>query len=166
MKRYIQSSVEINHIIEVILNFEPKSIIESSDKVEHPDSISKKHRLTDDQLRNFNDLVESMTAPLYARKFVINNECQSKKSYTYYIDFTPVDRDGNVFDDQFRMLFRASDHNIKHGSEGHVAEGMILKSFTLLGKKYTNPFLLQRKISDICNHLMDEDFLYAVTLDT
>ena len=173
MKRYIKpfddesKMYDAKYLIEIVFNYEPNyEDVAASARVSHPKSIKKSKRLTDAQLRTFNDLVDSMIGPLIKRKFIIKNEYQSKRSYAYYVDFYPVDRQGVKFNDTVRILFRASDHDLVHGEEGFVAEDLILKSFTLLGETYTDPFALQRKVIDICEHLMDGDFMYVATVDT
>ncbi len=173
MKRYIRlfdnesNMYDAKYVIEIVFNYGPKyEDVAASARVMHPKNIRKIDRLTDAQLRNFNDLVDSMIGPLVKRNFIIKDEYQSKKSYAYYVDFYPVDREGCKFKDEVRIIFRASDHDLVHGEEGLVAEDLILKSFTLMGKTYTDPFALQRKVIDICEHLMDGDFMYVVNVDT
>lgn len=172
MKRYIRpiddeaTMYAAKYIIEVVFNYGANSSeVAASNRVKQPNHIKRQYRLSDSQLQTYNDLVDSMIGPLLKRKFIINGEWQSKKSYAYYIDFYPVDRDGNKFPDHVRMIFRASDHDIVHGEEGLVAEDLVLKSFTLMGETYKDPFSLQRKIIDICEHLMDGDFMYVVNID-
>lgn len=173
MKRYIRPIVDessiydAKYIIEIVFNYEPDvSNVAASSRVNHPKNVKKRDRLSDEQLKIFNDLVDSMIAPLIKRRFRINKEYQSKKGYSYYVDFNPVNREGVLFDESVRILFRASDHDIKHGEEGFVNEDLVLKSFTLFGEIYTDPFSLQRKVIDICEHLMDGDFMYVVNVDT
>lgn len=173
MKRYIHIIENENdvynskYLIEIVFNYEVDTDkVAASERVKHPMNIKKRDRLSDDQLKIFNDLVDSMIAPLVKRNFKINKEYQSKRGYSYYVDFNPVNREGDPFEESVRILFRASDHDIKHGEEGFVNEDLILKSFTLFGQTYTDPFSLQRKIIDICEHLMDGDFMYVVNTHT
>lgn len=158
---------DAKYLIEIVFNYDYKfDDIAASERVKHPTSVKKKFRMSDSQLQTYNDLVDSMIAPLIKRNFIINKEYQSKRSYAYYIDFYPVDREGNRHDESVRLLFRAAEHQMKHGEEGPVSEDLILKSFMLLGEEYKDPFALQRKVIDICEHLMDGDFMYVVNLET
>jgi len=158
---------DAKYLIEIVFNYDYKSDdVAASERVKHPLNINKKFKMSDSQLQTYNDLVDSMIAPLIKRKFIINSEYQSKRSYAYYIDFYPIDREGNRYDESVRLLFRASDHAIQHGEEGQLSEDLVLKSFLLFGEEYKDPFALQRKVIDICEHLMDGDFMYVVNIQT
>lgn len=173
MKRYIQkfddesNLFDTEYFIDIVFNYGPRnSTIAASDRVKQPKIISDTNRLSQSQLNTYNDLVDSMLGPLVKRKFIINREWQSTRSYAYYVDFYPVDRQGNRFDNLVRIIFRAAEHDITHGEEGLVDEDLILKSFTLMGETYKDPFDLQRKVIDICEHLMDGDFMYVASVNT
>lgn len=171
MKKLIKSDdssiYDAKYLIEITFNYDfNTSNIAASERVKHPLNIKKKFKMSDSQLQTYNDLIDSMIAPLIKRKFIINNEYQSKRSYTYYIDFYPVDREGNRYDESVRLLFRAADNVIQHGEEGQLSEDLVLKSFLLFGEEYKDLFALQRKVIDICEHLMDGDFMYVVNIQT
>lgn len=173
MKRYIRlfddesKMYDAKYIIDIIFNYGPREeSIAAANRVKQPKIINDRNRLTQSQLNTYNDLVDSMLGPLIERKFIINKEWQSTRSYAYYVDFYPVDRQGKRFAESVRIMFRAAEHDITHGDEGFVSSSLILKSFTLMGETYQDPFALQRKVIDICEHLMDGDFMYVATVDT
>ena len=167
MKRYIKN-IEPKYIIEVIINTDTvhSDVAAATSYVKHPVSIKKSARMSNQELQFYNDFIDEMHTPILSRNFIIINEYQSKKSYAYYIDFYPVDRDGKKFDEAVRILFRVAEHNQVHGTPDRVSEELIIKSFTLDGVTYPSPYRLRLKISDICEHLQDGDFDYVSNLRT
>lgn len=161
------SSYVSDYFIEITINTDVEHTnIAASELVKHPKSIKKSARFTDEELRFYNDFIDSMRAPIIHRKFRIKNEYQSKRSYAYYIDFYPRDRNGKEFGELVEIIFRVAEHNIKHGDVDDTSETLIIKSFTLDGVTYPTPYDLQKKIIEICEHLQDGDFGYVSAMRT
>ena len=170
MKRYIKThsyAKEPKYIIEIIINTEvSESEVAASEKIKHPLSVKKKNRLSDDELRLYNDFIDSMRTPIISRNFIIIREYQSKKSYAYYIDFDPVDKQGQPFNGPVRIQFRFAEHNQKHGKAENTSSDLIIKSFTFNDITYDSYYPIFKKVIDICNHLQEGDFEYVTMYRT
>ena len=166
MKRYIRKSNPV-YIILIDINTEVvQSNVAAANYVNHPKSVKRSIRMSDQELKFYNDFIDEMRTPILSRNFIILKEYQSKKSYAYYIDFFPIDHQGNRFQEAVRILFRVADHDTAYREDDRVSEELIIKSFTLNGVTYASPYQLRKKISDICDHLQDGDFDYVSNLRT
>ena len=88
-------------IINITLYMDIKSYEIAESKLHHP-SIKKK--LTNAQLTAYGDFIDTIASVIVTTGFKIKREYQSKKDYTYYIDFKGSD-------EIWEIRFRIADHN-------------------------------------------------------
>ena len=160
MKRYINNK---KRWIEIVVYIDPSLPQEiAAVELHHP---SSKFKLTDEELQIYEDFVESMISPMQARGFKIIKEYQSNKSYAYYIDFYPVDKQGNLLD-EIHVVFRIADHDLSHGRQGAVSSERFIKSFTINNLSYDKMLPFIKRIGIICDHLQEGDYDELLTRPT
>ncbi len=147
--------------IEIVLYINP-SLPQDMAAVElhHP---SSRFKLTDEELLIYSDFVESMISPIYAHGFKIVKDYQSNKSYSYYIDFYPVDKKGNLLD-KVHIIFRLSEHVDK--SKFHSSSRIFIKSFVINDISYDKMLPFQDRINYICDRLAEGDYDELITRPT
>lgn len=166
MKRYV---------IEVTLLVYPKDVVDfaASERVHHPSNVKKRYLFSDQQLADFNDLVDSVCSVIDHFGFDIVDEGQSKKSYSYYVSFFPTDQYGNRWDDTVEIKFRLANH-LNYGSTNQISDRfnkgksienysaeqpmVYVKSFLLGSKQYPGQFAIMQAVKKICINLKAGDY--------
>lgn len=163
--------MKAKHIIDITLYMDPEITDVAAARVTHPKSISRKRKYSEQQLADFNDLVESVISILVHYNFDIIHESQSSQSYAYYIEFLPTDENGDVWDEVVGIKFRLADHRNK-GAESEKARKVydnykqsaekkritVIKSFFIGSTQYPGPMSVITAIRDICKNLKDGNY--------
>ena len=158
MKRYVQP---LKTWIEIVLYVDPELPQDiAAVKLRHP---SSRFKLTDDELQIYEDFVDSMLSPITAHGFKIVKDYQSSKSYAYYIDFYPVDKEGNLLD-EVHVIFRMAEHELKHGLKS--SDNRFIKSFVINNITYDKMLPFQQRIDFICDRLQEGDYEVLLTRPT
>lgn len=174
MKRY-NHSTRPKHTIEITLFVDPEDIadVATSSRVRHPQSVKKRYLYSDQQLADFNDLVDSVYSVIDHFDFDIVDEGQSKKSYSYYIDFFPTDQNSDRWDDSIQIKFRLSNHSNRgadnkssntsnrgqnKGRDESDKPMIYVKSFMLGSKQYPGQFAIMQAVKKICISLKAGDY--------
>lgn len=122
-------------------------------------SVTCKHKKSDEWLKNLNDLVRSIIGSLQGRGFHILKAKPSKKSYTYYIVFQPVDKNGDLWDTELSLQLELRDHvSSTHSDKGSITKDLIVKTYYLEDKSYKGMLALLRELWRIFDRLQDGDF--------
>lgn len=152
MKRYIDTK---KRWIEIIVYVDPAYIehVAAGVQLHHP---SSKFKFTDKELENYTCFVDSMISPIESHKFYIVKEYQSSKSYAYYVDFFPVDKEGNLLD-KVHVIFRIAEHPLKRNS-GKSSSTRFIKSFTINDVNYTDLLPFIERVDYICDRLQEGDY--------
>ena len=124
--------------------------------VKHPVSIKKRKRISEVKLTILNDVVASAENSIKSHKFEIISQGQSHKDYTYYIRFYPITKDGVKLDDVL-IIFRIADHKSKQIEVEAENPKVVIKSFVLSGKAYSNSVEFIKAFNDICEGLYTGD---------
>lgn len=155
MKRFVQNR-KPSHTIDIVVEFNQCWDDIAASAVEHPKNVKKKYLWSDDELTAYNDLIETIIGIIRSHKFEILQSYQSKRSYSYYIDFLPTSGDEVI-----EIRFRIADHARRELSdEGIVTtdNAPIIKSFTLGSKKYPNMIDIYKAVKHICDDLAKGDY--------
>lgn len=151
MKRYNIPTLEI------LLTIGQLDQIAAASKIKHPASISKEYLLTDEQLQILNDIVDTTITNILYYNFKIVSEYQSKKSYSYYIRFKPVDKNNEPLPD-FKIVFKLANHPIKGRNTKQPERSTFIKSFIVNDEVYTNPIEFISKIQKVCESISEGDY--------
>lgn len=158
MKRYVHNNSDVT-IIRIYVNvYDDSNYVaaagqENFDKMEKHPSINKKHKRTDAWLSELNDLAASVFMALKGRNFNIIRQWYSKKSYTYYYRFQPVDVNGQLIDKEYEIQIELRDHpSSTHEDHGLVTPNLVIKSYDLDDERYSNRIQLLKAVW----HLLDE----------
>lgn len=99
MKRYVTKANNLTHyLLRVIIEVGYLNDVAASEYVNHPKTVSKKDKLSDEELAALDGLVAQILKMLNKFNFTISKKTQSPKSYTYYIKFTPTDANGDEWE--------------------------------------------------------------------
>lgn len=163
MFRTIRASQDPKYIIDIIIEFfELNDSIAANTQfkyIDHPKSIKKKNKLTDAQLVELNDAIESIISVLYEYKFKVLLQYHSKKSYGYYVDFHPRADTGELLD-KVRIRFRIANHKMIGNEEKvSVSSRMQIKSFYIGSKEYPDIIDVQNALDPICQGLKSGNYL-------
>lgn len=139
-------------IIEILIELDYKrNDIAATDLIKHPDSIKKSRRLNDLKLQILNSIAMSAVVSIKGQGLEIVKQKQSKKDYTYYIQFRVTYEDGSTFDTA--IIFRIGNHPMK-GDETDIDSGsVIIRDFVVKGKRYDNSASIIQTIGNICVEL-------------
>lgn len=123
--------------------------------VNHPKNVKKKYLWSDDELTAYNDLIETVLGLIKSHKFEILRNYQSKKSYSYYIDFLP-----NRGSEVIEIRFRITDHSKRSLNDETAFSGSapIIKSFVMGSKRYSNLVDIYKAVKNICDDLLKGDY--------
>ena len=162
----IKKQPTCNYLIEITVVFEPDFSNIAAARVQHPAGIAKEYKYSEQQLADFNDLVESVISVILHYSFEIVKETQSHKSYAYYIEFFPTDDDGNKWNESIGIKFRLANHanaGAESESARNVVERMVdkprgekiifIKSFHIGSNEYPGPMSVIRAVDTICKGL-------------
>ena len=123
-------------------------------ELKHP-NIKKSKKKSDWWLKQVNDIVGSIKG----RKFKILKAYPSKKSYTYYIQFQPTDREGNLWDQELELQIELRDHTSEtHLDLGQVGENFFVKAYYLEDELVEGPYKLMQKIWKILDECREGNF--------
>lgn len=139
------------HIIEIdiILDYNTSGIAASL--IVHPTNISRRRKLDDLRLQILNNIAMSAITTIQGQDFTITKTYQSKKSYSYYIQFQVTTISGETI--ETGILFRISNHKMK-GIETPLDSGtVIIREFVVKGKHYDNSVAIIQTIGTICKEL-------------
>lgn len=121
--------------------------------VKHPSSIKKRRKLDELKLVIINDVVASAMNSIKAQNFPILSQRQSKKDYSYYIMFQPIDDFGNKLI-PIDLKFRITTHSSKSIPDDDTTAATVrIKSFILEGETFSNSVDLIHAIDNICKEL-------------
>lgn len=153
MKRYIKNCTRIE--VEIQLDYERSPV--AAGLMSHPKNIRKQNKLSEIKLAILDDIVTSTVSVIQSFGFQITRHRQSKKSYTYYIQFIPITDDGQPLL-PVEVLFRISgDHSSNTLKDNMTYSSVIVKSVLIGDKEYNDPSSVILAIQDICNHLKEGD---------
>lgn len=125
--------------------------------VSHPISISKKKKLKDVYVSILNEVSMSVLNTVVKNGFKIVRQGQSKKSYTFYLEYYPTNNE-NVVYTSFAVIFRISDHDLTYDELDMIQSGnVVIKSFNLGKYKFKNYERVFPVVEDICNALKQGD---------
>ena len=153
----IPCSKKPKYIIDICgyLSEESQALV-ASIELKHPKSIKKIYKLTDTELDIWSSVVESVINELDIRNFEIIKQWQSKGSYSYYVDFYPVSKDGIKLE-RVQIRFRISDHGrVGKGSQEKSSRRPMFRNFTV--NDFTCPANLKNLVGEICDDLMSGDY--------
>lgn len=155
------------HVIEIIVYDRPEFSNVAASRVTHPKSIKRKFKYSEQQLADFNDLVESVISVINYYQFEIINEIQSHKSYAYYIEFIPTDDNGDKWDESICIKFRLADHSNLGAESSQLKQRVpnannhkitFVKSFCIGSRQYPGPMSVVVAVRNICKHLKNGDY--------
>ena len=157
MKRMI---IEKPIVIPITINIDyvPSNIAADSNvddyAVKHPLNIKKRNRLSEGKLIILNDIVMTVLSFIRSRGFiVVKGPYQSKRSYTSYITFIPVDDKGNK-STPIKIEFRIADHISRSMDTDQLEAGdMIIKSFVIGESEYASTSRFIEAMRDILDNL-------------
>ena len=156
------------YVIDVVLyldsELESMSHLAASSRISHPKNVKKKLLLDSQQFAEYSDLVESVVSIIAHFNFDIVDEKQSKKSYSYYVDFFPTDENGDRWDESVRIRFRISNHANEGVDNQDIpfmlahrfekGESMIYtKSFSVGSVDYPTRWSVMQAVKHICTEL-------------
>lgn len=111
----------------------------------------------DKQMANIMDnMIDTVITNIQGYDFVINNHYQSKKGYSYYINFTPCDENGNLFPNSVDVIFRIADH--KNTSFSNSAKKVMVQNFVINNKEVSTVNALINEMCYILEELSKGNF--------
>ena len=151
--------------ITMLVDFDLSSIA-ASDFVVHPQNVKKQYLVSDDDLAEYSAMIEMIFNRISRMGFEILDHKQSKKSYSYYIDFLPKDKYGNYWDEAVRIRFRISNHSngadkfkaVFDPEDGTAQQDLLVKPFVLGKKHYPTPYSLVKGVEKVLNNLQNGDY--------
>ena len=168
MKYYIKSKNSTDRVeIEIIavLSDNANSYVGSAHNIdlEYRD-LPIEYQLSRKQFSAYVNFIKSVVSVIDKLGFDISDEYQSKKSYSYYVQFTPTPYIG--FEDQLLELdvkFRLSNHyqtfdNISDDLTKPKTEGTIFSEFVVEGIKQDDIAATLLNIKNICVQLKQGDY--------
>jgi len=151
--------------IEIVIAFNNIEDLVASNRVSQINQLPENQKYTDEQLNWYNDLIDSIYSVIedYAG-FNIIDSYQSSQSYSYYIEFEAVDKNGQSLGD-FTIKFRISDHIEPHkhhhntrakqqAKRNHVT---IFRSITVNGVTTNGLIDTVNLVTQICDGLLEGD---------
>jgi len=140
--------------IEVTINVECTGADIAASTVNHPASIKKQNRISDEKLLILNDIVDMTVAYIESHGFPIIYTRQSKKSYTVYIRFQPMTTD-NKKSTPVEIIFRIADHSSLRtkDEDSQLSRDVRIRSFLIGDEEYSNFEAFISKIDYICDRL-------------
>jgi len=159
MFRILSKFESFKHVINISVDVGHGEYISSTTKIHDRTNIKKKFRYTDSELDAYDDFIVNMLNVLETYKFDIIREYQSKKSYTYYVEFYPTDHFNNRLD-KFLLVIRIGDHKMKssRGSETIKSNNKVIKSFWIGSTQYPSTYKIRESLIKICEELQDENY--------
>lgn len=168
-KYRIFSSSSIKNVIDITIHFDyENSDIAAGMFINHP-SIRKKYKISQAQLDELDEFIGNVLSMLYNFGFKIIGKGQSRKGYSYYIDFYPVDSEGNTLE-LWQIRFRISDHRQNTGKDRRTdriddmtvrsnKSHVLIKSFEIgQGRKFTTLSSAMLEMKRICESLRDGEY--------
>ena len=154
MKR-LMKSIKPTYVLDIEVEFNDCWNNVAASIVNHPKNVKKKYLWSDDELTAYNDLIETVLGLIKSHKFEILRNYQSKKSYSYYIDFLPT-RGNEVIE----IRFRITDHSKRSLNDQTTFSDSapIIKSFVMGSKRYSNLVDIYKAVKNICDDLLKGDY--------
>ena len=133
------------------------------------EKISPEAKLKEDMGIDSLDFVDIVVIVERNFGFKIIDKGQSGKGYSYYIDFYPVDSEGNTLE-LWQIRFRISDHRQNTGKDKRIdriddmtvrstKSHVLIKSFEIgQGRKFTTLSSAMLEMKRICESLRDGEY--------
>ena len=109
---------------------------------------------SEEQMNAYREMIQNVYGVIDAKGFPILNQKQSGDSIAYYIDFKPIDENGDEMD-IVRVRFRIAEHDM-HGNDS-LGEHAVFKNFQVGTKKYPDPFALVLGVEKTCEAIQRGD---------
>lgn len=154
MKRVLKQNPQIVITIEF---GEVPSKIAAWKYVNHPQSIRKRNRLNEQQLKIFNDVVESGISTIRSHNFPIVSSKQKGNQYSYYIQFQPINSSGEKLT-PVDIVFRIAHHPNAGADNSNLSARVRIVSLLLNRKKFDNSIQLIEAMDVICEELSKGNF--------
>ena len=154
MKRFGKPKHSLD-IVAVLTDFAQSSEILP---IQHPQKIKKKFLVSEEQRIAYEDFIHSILSVLYENEFQIIKNHQSTRSNSVYIDFYPVDAQGNRLElaqIRFRISNYAPTCADSFSSNGSRA---MFKTFIVGGKPYPSTISVMNVVSTICEDLKQGNY--------
>lgn len=142
----------MSYTIEVIAEIDYSEEVKTAVYVQKLPNIQ--NQIDDELITQLDDIVASILTNIKTYKFILNNHYQSKKGYSYYINFTPIYENKPLVD--VDLIFRVSDHKSPSAVEG-LNKTAFIKSFILNGANVDNSLYLILKLNEIFDQLSKGD---------
>lgn len=121
-------------------------------------SISRRNKKSAAWVKTVNGLIVATIDALQSRRFLIIDAYPSKRSYTYYIRFQPVDKYGDIILEELQLQIELRDHvSHTHPSEGQVSDNLFIKSFTIENTVYPDVWTTLQEIIVILEQAQQGD---------
>ena len=156
MKRVIATAFRNQNYIEVVINIdyvEDRILEVAASTVQHPENIKKRKRLSDLKLGVLNDIVEGVISCVKHYQFPILESYQSKRSYSYYLTFQPIDKKGNR-STPIPIKFRVGDIH-KRQLDTAQPRRIFIVSVTMGDYLFDNRFQFQLDFDYMCSQLAE-----------
>lgn len=168
MKRLKKNKTIIDMDVVVVLNrgIQDPEIAADTSVVIEKRKMKKKHQLTDTELNQYKDFVTSAASTICDNGFKIISQKQSRRSYSYYIEFEPE----KTLPVELHVTFRLSDHN-KGEDNISVSDGKhednnkstkpkvsIFRNFILDGVQKDSIYQVLTAIAEECISIRDGNY--------
>lgn len=154
MKRFGKHKHSLD-IVAVLTDFAQSSEILP---IQHPQKIKKKFLASEEQRIAFEDFIHSILSVLYENEFQIIKKHQRTRSNSVYIDFYPVDAQGNRLD-LVQIKFRISNPvPASRNSFSSNNKQAMFKTFIVGGKPYPSTISVMNVVSTICEDLKQGNY--------
>ncbi len=154
MKRFGKHKHSLD-IVAVLTDFAQSSEILP---IQHPQNIKKKFFVSEGKRIAYEDFIHSILSVLYENEFQIIKKRQSTRSNSVYIDFYPVDAQGNTLD-LVQIKFRISNPiPDSRDSFSRTTSKAVFKTFIVGEKPYPSTFSVMDAISKICEDLKQGNY--------
>ena len=120
-------------------------------------NIPPDRRYSEEQLEEYTIFIRNIVAVVRSHHFRITRSKQSNESYSYYLDFYPLDEEGQP-QEKVKVVFRIADHPISSpdfDEEQDLSETTdgYLKNFQIGSTRYPNAFRVRQAVDEICDEL-------------
>lgn len=136
-------------IVAVLTDFAQSSEILPT---QHPQNIKKKFLVSEEQRIAYEDFILSILSVLYENEFQIIKKHQSTRRNSVYIDFYPVDAQGNRLE-LAQIKFRISNHAPTCADFFSNGSRAMFKTFIVGEKPYLSTISVMDAVSKICEDL-------------
>lgn len=120
MKRFrVVTTTASNNTIDIVIHFYDEEYDIAANMYIHHPSIKKRYKISQAQLDELDEFIGNVLSMIVNFRFNVVSHGQASKGYSYYIDFYPVDENGNQLE-LWQIRFRISDHRQKIGRYNRV----------------------------------------------